>query len=823
MQISLPKTEGKPLLPAHFPTTMQAFVFRNWSMVKKERIARVLETSVDNVERIAADMGLGPQEDVSLWNERGYITIIRANWHLLSYEQLLTLLDRTEDELALILKEEDFLSEKLGGVKPICEKITYKELNEAEKKATLQIKAVMQKLYAEVSDRPKRQPFDFYTFPKLKKEKSDAIRFVNMTGDASCEEAIGRFGASLSEVHLKQTQKKIVLAYAEGKAEEYHMLDIRDEEICLTAGGYGGIIRGLYRLLDLAKTKGWVPMQKEWEPRLKLRCIYPFSASYQDMFEGKAQVSCPDSLLEEYARIGINGIWLPALLYRMTEFPFAPELSEGWENRIKHLRDFTKRAASYGIKLYLYLNEPRSMPLYVFEKHPDMMGTRSGDVATMCIESEKTVQYLENAMAQLCENVPELGGFFLISLAESLTHCKSKPSNFYDTMCPRCRDIPTPELVNKMHDVLYRGMKKTAPHMAMLFFDWCWSREDLGMNPENAEMCIKALPEGATLLCQRETGIPFCRGGMQKCVTEYTLSVDGVSSRSLSSWKIAKESGHGIAGKMQINNSWECSTVPYLPVFQRNVSHLAEMTKAGINCVFFSWTLGGYPSPNIQLVSELFFSCPGEAPQYREKLRAMYGDESENVWKATAHFSRAMGEYPFDKDFIYQGPSNGGVANLFYEKPTGFRSTMTCYTYDNLKDWARIYPEEVLENQYMRLCTEWEKGLPYLQTAKGELRDIAYASYIQFRSSYHQIRFIRLRDAFLGGDKRRRDEILSILEEESVLATEMYAIMLRQPSIGFEAANHYYISNGMVAEKLINLTYLREIFKEEKDFTDYSL
>lgn len=46
------------ILPEYFPTPMQALIFRNWSMVAKERLAKVLGTSVENVCAEAKRMGL---------------------------------------------------------------------------------------------------------------------------------------------------------------------------------------------------------------------------------------------------------------------------------------------------------------------------------------------------------------------------------------------------------------------------------------------------------------------------------------------------------------------------------------------------------------------------------------------------------------------------------------------------------------------------------------------------------------------------------------------------------------------------------------------
>jgi hypothetical protein len=52
---------------------------------------------------------------------RGYITLIRRNWHLSPYDQLLELVEMTPERLAFALREDDFLWIKLGGLKPKCE------------------------------------------------------------------------------------------------------------------------------------------------------------------------------------------------------------------------------------------------------------------------------------------------------------------------------------------------------------------------------------------------------------------------------------------------------------------------------------------------------------------------------------------------------------------------------------------------------------------------------------------------------------------------------------------------------------------------------
>ena len=116
----LPRGDAKKALEfPHFPTRLQAVIWRNWGLVPIERLAKALRATPLQIEQLAAGMGLSRDDSLChLWHERGYLTIIRRNWHLMPYEQLLELLEWTPDELAYVLKEDDFLWHKFGNMKP---------------------------------------------------------------------------------------------------------------------------------------------------------------------------------------------------------------------------------------------------------------------------------------------------------------------------------------------------------------------------------------------------------------------------------------------------------------------------------------------------------------------------------------------------------------------------------------------------------------------------------------------------------------------------------------------------------------------------------
>ena len=127
-----PSPEPVPL--PHFPSRLYAFIWRNWPLVPAETLAKVVNATPDQVGAFAQSMGLARQPRITREQlERSSLTIIRRNWHLLPYGQLLTLLGWTEEQLAYTLREDDFLYIKLGSLKPRCAPIRYDKPEEASR------------------------------------------------------------------------------------------------------------------------------------------------------------------------------------------------------------------------------------------------------------------------------------------------------------------------------------------------------------------------------------------------------------------------------------------------------------------------------------------------------------------------------------------------------------------------------------------------------------------------------------------------------------------------------------------------------------------
>jgi len=799
----------------HFPTRMQAFLFKNWGMVPKERLATCLECSVSEVEAEALKMGLPPQGDVSTWLKRGYVSIIKQNWSLIPYEQLLKLLDWNEKKLAMVLKDEDFLQFKLGAKKPSCEKIVYKKLTADEEAETLKIKKLISETFP--VNPSAKESFNFFEninsyLPSTSRKKADGVCIDSSWGiidNTKCHissKIISRYKKQFENrwnISLSGTEKYIIFElFADKNEEEYHEISISDNAINVTASDSAGILRALVYLEDLSNVNGGLIFDKcniKRKARFKTRIIYPFTGLYNDALDVDSNIWCPDSLLDSYSKSGVNAIWIQGILYRLADFPFEPSLSIGKEDRIKRLNELINRGAEYGIKVFLYLNEPRAMNLPFFDNHKDILGSKRNGVGTMCTSSPKVQKYLTEAVEFVCQNAEGLGGIFIISASENMNNCHAW---VMDEPCQICSSKPIPEIVAKVNNLICEAAHKVNPDIKVIVWDWGWRRKEL-MSASDVENCIKSLSDGAILMSGRERGIPINKGGIKGEIEDYTFCVTGVGEMAKDAFRWAAKSGHETAAKLAINNTWECSTIPYIPLFRTVETIISDVEKEGVKHIMLSWTLGGAPSPNIKVVSQHFFETYGENASAPDIYNVMYGNDAEAVKKATNLFCDAFFEFPFEHSGIYLGPANNGASNLLYDYKTGMRASMTCYSYDNLENWRTIYPTEIYLGQFEKMCKLWENGLKILENVQDEeLKSMAKATYIQLLSSVNQIKFICARDA------GKSDEMVQLAKAEKELAINLYNIMEEYPQVGFEATNHYYYTKGSLMEKVINCQHI---------------
>ena len=818
MNKSLPSVKkGARIEFKHFPTAQQAFIFRNWEMFPSEHLAKVIGATKSQVEELAELMGLPPQKANGDWRSKGYITIIRQNWHLLPYDQLIELLEWDEDYLAYILKEDDFLSHKLGNLKPDVPRIKYRPLTESEKEETHWLREQIKEL-SKLQEAPETvKPFSF-----MFKGPQPVINHNRPFENAVViDEDWGIYAndkSSIAALHIKDfiedykfvtgikiangaKGKNIILNCNNNFSDpESHLIKINKSEIIIEAGGHEGLYQGLIWLVKKAQENGgafYRPETVNRDRKVELRIAYSYCAVYGDYTEELLDSSYPDSLLKSYAYSGVNGIWLQGILYKLTEFPFDKSLSEGWEKRVAALNTLIKRAERYGIKIFLYINEPRSMPEDFFIKYPHLKGESEHSFWTMCTSTPEVQKYLKEGIAELTRNLTGLGGYITITMSENLTNCFSRtPAD--KVTCPRCKNRKPYEVVAEVNSLITEGAMSVNPDIEVIAWTWAWGDMDFVRN------AVSLMPRKVRIMGVSEEGVKREFDGVETYVRDYSISIVGPGKKYLGTMEAAREFGHPTAAKVQFNNTWECSAVPYIPVFDLIAEHRNGLKDT--SAFLLDWTLGGYPSVIFNMLSDSYFSDTGFS--LKDAVCRVFGGKAASVMESQRLFSKAFKEFPFYISTLYVAPQNYGPANLFYPDKTGFRATMIGYPYDDVEGWRSIFPVEIFVNQWEKLCEGWEEGLRLLEETDEDDEYAAYcriakACYCHFKSTYNALRFTLLRDK-----RGAASEILEILYDELSITEMLYKITLEDPHIGYEASNHYYYSRNTLLEKIINVQWL---------------
>jgi hypothetical protein len=718
-------------------------VWRNWNVVEPAKLAAILRTSVENVHALAESLGLPSAAAVPPeMKTRGYITLVRRNWHLLPYDQLLELLEMTPERLAVALREDDFLWVKLGRLKPKCGPLRYQPPDEAARRRAAEIRRVLAEDFGADLRRPMEPRFDF-------------VRQLSTPLPGFCRQAP-----------------------ADGQAAPLWLVH---SYVAL----YGDPL---------------------WTPQLN-----PY----------------PDGYLERMSAVGVNGVWLHAVLRDLAPGGAAfPEFGAGHEQRLANLRALVARAKKYGIGVYLYMNEPRAMPHPFFQNRRELAGVKEDELTALCTSQPAVRQWMETALTHVFREVPDLDGVYAITGSENLTNCASHGAW---RACPHCQGRSDAEIIAEVVAVLEKGVHRGNPKANVVVSDWGWRGHG------DARDIIARLPKSVWLMSVSEWDLPLTRGGISSKVGEYSISAVGPGSRALRHWAAAAQAGIRTAAEVQFNNTCEIASLPYLPVMDLVAEHCRNLAPAKLDGMLIGWTMGGYPSPNFDLARRLSRRpTPGVATVLDDLARERFGsDGAAHARKAWTLMSAAYREYPFHIGVVYRSPVQCGPANMVYLAKTGYQSTMWGIPYDDLDGWRGPYPPEVFAAQFEKVAAGWRPGIAELQMAvagapperrsdaQSDLR-LGQAAAIHFQSVASQARFVLARDALAKPSgatspaerQRLRAEIKQLLESEIDLARQLYTLVREDSRIGFEPSCQYFYLPLDLVEKVVACRWLQRHFAE---------
>lgn len=723
-----------PISEPHFPSRLHQFVWRNWELANLDRMARILGARQQDLASIGASMGLPAKRLLSKDQlSRIYITVIRQNWHLLPEDQLIDLLGWTRERFDFTLKEDDFLSVKLGNHKPACERLVYSPPGPAENRQAAAIRKLIRAELRGALASPGEAAFDFL--------------------------------------------------------DEYRR--------------------------PVAPPPPSSPAKALWDPRI----VYSFFALYGDPLLEPESDPFPDAYLDQLAKAGINGVWMQAVLNNLAPAPAFPEFGRDWEKRIAQLNILIERAGRFGIRLFLYLNEPRAMPSAFFENRPGIRGSFSNGVYSMCTSTAAVRNWIRDSLAHITRLAPGLGGFFTITMSENHTNCYSHTNSWQAKTgrvkdCPRCSRIEGWEVIADLHSAMQEGINASRSSARLIAYDWGWSHEML-------DNLIPLLPKEVAVLSISEWDQPVHRGGVKTKVGEYSMSVPGPGPRARKSWANARRHGLAAMAKIQANNTWEISAVPYIPVPPLVIEHCRALSEAGVSGTLASWTCGGYPSPNLDAASAYYFDAsPDPANILKTVASKRYGPAAAaDAVAAWYQFSDAFREFPYGVS-LYIIPVQHGPANLLRLQPTGHSAGMILFPHDALRQWCGAYPPEAVQSQFSKLAAKWRPGLDQLRQAmkKASKRyaglDLAIAETCQnhFESVANQVQFYilreRLADAAAPEAAGLRRQMAALTLDELRLAKAQYLLARNHSLLAYEGSNHYYYRPLDLAEKILNCHWI---------------
>ena len=710
------QTDQPAIETGHFPSRMHTFIWRNWGLVPASRLAEVLGTTERNVRKVAVSMGLEarPAVDPAWVSSKGYITLLRRNWHLLPYDQILMLLDMTQEQLEWCLYEDDFLFAKMGRKKPLCDHLVYEK--------------------------------------PTKEMNVRALEIAQIVKSAGPGEVVPRFDFFSALPTLRQAQGTV------GK------------------GSVG-------------------------EPSEPLRMVFSYNAVYGDPLMDPEQASYSEDLLSRLSSMGVNAVWVHSVLRMLVapEGPFPGD--QDYQTRLDNLNTLVRRAEKYGIKVMMYVNEPRAMPESWFdsEERRSISGVSQNGLRTLCTSDPRVRTWLSGSFEKVFKAVPGLGGVFIISMSENLTNCAS---HHQQDECPTCSKRPHDELLAEVNNTIAEGVFKGNPDAKVMVWDWGW-------NDLFAERIIKRLDKRCTLLSVSEWALPIERGGVVSRVNEYSISSVGPGPRALEHWEYAKAAGLGTAAKVMVNSTWEISSIPVIPAMDLVAAHARNLSEAGVKDVMMTWSLGGYPSINYavfqRMMADPSTSLESIATEY-------YGEESGKAVRAAwKEFSDGFKEYPYNITTLYNGPQQVGPSNLFYPHPTGWHSTMVGFPYDDLDGWRSIYPPETYISQIIKVAEGFDRGAAILEKALGEEQDPGIRALIEtdlrraegfkctFRSIANQASYVLSRNA------KDEEGMRKTIDDEIDNVLEFIPLCDKDPTFGYESSNQYFYVRQDLLEKLINL------------------
>lgn len=626
---------------------------------------------------------------------------------------------------------------------------------------------------------------------------------------------------------------------------ETYRIEVSSEQCEIRAGDTEGIRRGVYFLEDELRRAGGPFLTLGRVERIPVirdrisKCFWgPIHRPPFNRDELADDIDYyPEEYLDRLAHEAVNGLYICMHYHEICESSVIPERGNDPQRhrRLAKLRRVVEKCARYGIRIYIFTHEPRPMDVEdpIVLAHPEIVGhkwhgkhyfvpSRTDCYYRFCTSSAKGQAYLEETTRYLFEQTPGLGGVINYIGGETGTYCWYGFDGNQTLNCPRCASRKPIDVLLDTIRPQVRGMRAVRPDAQFFLYN-------------SGQFCLVAgkvdpyfephAPEGVIPMYNFEDGGKVEQCGRTMKLRDYWLSYVGPGQGFVDSARMARKHGVTLCAKIQVSNSHEVATVPYIPVPGNLYEKYRAMHELGIGGAFYGWFFGTAPGPMTAAAGDLAFApFPSNEDDFLLRLAAMdWGDDAATVVQAWKIFQRAFTSYfPKSRRFLWWGPMHDApVWPLFLEPQDRPVPPSWCLIWPSDPERLPIpaggerigdiiAPSHTLA-ETMALCRNlfkaWNDGvllmeglLPRYADNTDRARDIGIAAALglQFESAYNIFDFYRMREDLFRAEPEQQVSLLKHMEatvrRELEIDSKLLLLARADSRLGYhaEAEGHKY-------------------------------
>ncbi len=541
-----------------------------------------------------------------------------------------------------------------------------------------------------------------------------------------------------------------------------------------------------------------------------------------------------DKELSGIAGAGFNAIWVHGLLHQVVNSPVLPELGVNCDIHLKALRTLIDRAAKHELKVFLFMQPPRALPVKhpFWEKYPELGGhiekrgladDTSGiiELRSLCTSQPIVKEYLRSASEILARELPDLGGIIMITASEYPSHCIGRCGMTMgamgekievETNCPHCAKREPAEIISEVITLMRDGIRAVSDTMEILAWNWSWTF----YYEKPCREVIERLPKDVILM------LGFERGGKQNycgrkdaVVDEYSISYAGPSEQCREALAAAKECGLRVATKLQFATTHELATVVNLPLIGNLFRKADFMRRNNIIGFMGCWNFGNMLSANTAGLNYfLSKEAPADETTALQTFASNYmpGCNPNEAMKAWYKFAEAMLNYPFCVPYLYAGPTNYSLSFVSRPEPLNDisvgRSWLNDERGDDLSACLGDFSLDEVIAGFAKLSAMWAEGVSQLESAlagsdsKNAVSELSNAKICGaiFNSTYNLFKFYKLR---LDWSENKIEEYKSIAKDELEVMEAIEPVLASDKRQGYHSEAHAYFFNAeMIQEKI---------------------